>query len=203
MDTDKCIKTRRSARVYLKKEVPFDLVAEVLDVARYSPSSGNLQNWKFVLVKEDKKRKEISEICKDQTFVSKAPVLIVVYAEIKRIKILYGVRGEALYSIQNCAAAMQNMILKAHELGLATCWVGDFDEKKLNNVLGVSGDVRPQAIITLGYASEHRPTNKQPLKNFVFFEKWGERDMRTEYWPLERGLSKGVKKAKEFLFRLK
>ncbi len=203
METEKCIKLRRSARSYLKKEVDIDLVAEVIDAARYAPSSGNIQNWKFVLVKDEKTRNSIASICKDQAFVAKAPVIIVVYAEIKRIKILYGIRGEALYSIQNCAAAIQNMIIRAHDLGLATCWVGDFDEKKLNDVLGASGDIRPQAIITLGYASEHRPTKKQPLKNFIFFDKWGERDRRTEYWPLERGISKGLKKAKDFLLKFK
>jgi len=128
MDVLECIKTRRSIRKFLDVPVEWEKVTQIVDAARCAPSAGNLQNWKFIVVLNEDKRKSIAEACVHQLWMGKAPVHIIVCAEPERAKRFYGIRGERLYTIQNCGAAIENALLTAHSIGLAACWVGAFDE---------------------------------------------------------------------------
>jgi hypothetical protein len=93
---------------------------------------------------------------------------------IDKIKIHYGMRGERLYCIQDCAICATHMMLAAHELGLGTCWVGAFDENKVQRVLKIPDNCRPQMILTLGYADEKpRMPPRYPIDNLVFLETYG------------------------------
>lgn len=173
MELDKCIKTRRTIREYQDKEVPWDLVAKVIDAGRLAPSSGNLQNWKFVVVLDDGKKEKLAEACLQQTWMIKAPVHIVVVAEPESAERYYGARGERLYTVQNCAAAVENMLLMAHNLGLGACWVGAFDERMVGKVVGLPDNVRAQAIITMGFPGEKiKKPAKYPLENVTYFNGW-------------------------------
>jgi nitroreductase len=176
MDAIECIMTRRSIRNYLEVPVEWDKIGTILDAGRFAPSSGNIQDFKFVVVKDEGSRKAIADACLRQYWMSKAPVHIVVCSEIKKSTSFYGIRGERLYSIQNCAAAIENMMLAANALGLGTCWVGAFDENVLSRVLGIPDYIRPQAIITIGYYHEAPKTPQRfPLTTVAFLEKYGNR----------------------------
>ena len=170
------IKSRRTIRKYLPKYVDWERVSRVLDAGRHAPSSGNVQNWIFVVVCEADLRKEIAEACLQQWWMTEAPVHIVVLSEPAKAERYYGVRGERLYTIQNCAAAIENMLLEAHSLGLGTAWVSAFDEDAIKRLLRVEEFARPQAIIPMGYAAEipNRPP-KYPLEQLIFFNAWRNR----------------------------
>lgn len=174
MELDQVIKERRSVRRFKKLDVPWYLVAECLDAAIQAPSSGNVQNWSFVVVKDKDKKDKIVKACDEQYWLLNAPILIVVCSELSKIRKLFGVRGEALYAVQNCAAAMENLFLKATELGLGSVWIGAFDETKIKDVLEIDEDTRPQAVIALGYGEEFENKSKrEPLDNFVYFDRYG------------------------------
>jgi len=134
MEVLDCITTRRSIRKYLDKPVPWDLVSNVLEAGRFAPSCGNLQNWKFIIVLDDDKRKGLAEASLRQYWMEQAPVLLVVVAEPEKAKRYYGDRGERFYTIQNCAAVATNMMLEAHNLGLGSCWVGALMKKWLKEL---------------------------------------------------------------------
>ena len=173
MEVLECIKTRRSTRKFLDVPVEWDKVGTIVDAGRSAPTSGNLQNWKFIVVLDQDKRKEIAEACLKQFWMERAPVHIIVCAEPEKAKRFYGIRGERLYSIQNCAASVENMLLTAHSLGLGSCWVGAFDEDMLRRSLGIPDYARPQAVIPIGYPAEKVPTPMQyQLENLVFMEAW-------------------------------
>ncbi|MBR9692039.1 hypothetical protein GOV06_04595 [Candidatus Woesearchaeota archaeon] len=173
MDVFKCIKTRRSVRKYLDKELPWDLVSKVIDAGRLAPSAGNLQNWKFIAVLDKARRIKVAEACLQQTWMSKAPVHIVVVSEPKVSERYYGTRGDRLYSVQNCAVAAQNMLLRAHDLGLGACWVGAFDERMLGKAVRLPEGVRAQIVITLGFPAEKvAEPAKYPLENVTYFNGW-------------------------------
>ncbi len=154
METLECIRKRRSIRKYKDKPIEWDNVVKILDAARMAPSSGNIQNWKFVVLKEPANIKKISKACYDQDWISEAPVVIVATADPEQTERFYGVRGERLYSAQNCAAAIENMLLTATALGLGSCWVGAFDESKIRVLLQLPEEIIPHAVITIGYADE-------------------------------------------------
>jgi nitroreductase len=176
MDIFEAIATRRSIRKFMEADVPNELLGVILDAGRYAPSSGNVQNWRYLIVKNRDTINKIAEGAMQQLWIANAPVIIVVCAETEKLSQFYGVRGERLYSVQNCAASIQNMLLAAHAVGLATCWVGAFDENILRRVLNIPEDVRPQAILPIGYPDEVVPAPMHfTIDNVCYFETYGNR----------------------------
>ncbi len=176
MDTLKCIESRRSIRKYLDRPVEFEKVGNILNAGRLAPSAGNVQDWKFILVIEHDLRKQIAEACMQQYWMETAPVHIVVCGQPVKTERMYGKRGEELYSIQNAAAAAENMLLAATDQGLGSCWISAFQESMLRRALAIDDDARPMGLITLGYADEMPSTPlKQTLETVTFIERWESR----------------------------
>lgn len=176
MDTLDAIKKRRSIRKYLDVPVEWYKVTKILEAGKQAPSSGNLQNWRFIIVTDKKMRRKLAEASLQQYWMESAPVHIVVCSQLTIAKQFYGLRGERFYSIQNCAAAIQNMLLAAHSLGLGSCWIGAFDEGKLKTLLDIPEDVRPEAIITIGYPDENpEEPEEYELYDVIFLENYGKR----------------------------
>lgn len=177
MDVIEAIVGRRSCRDYSDKPVEFDKITACLEAGHYAPSAGNLQAWKFIIVTDKGTRSAIADHCMEQYWMAKAPVHIVVVANEERVELKYGLRGKRLYAVQGCAAAMENIMLTAHALGLGSCWVGAFEEEFLNSTLGIPDFARAQAIITLGYPGYEKPVQKDltSLQSIVYFEAYGNR----------------------------
>ncbi len=181
MNVFEAIATRRSIRKFTSQDVPMEILGVILDAGRYAPSAGNIQNWRFILVKNPDNKQKVAEACMQQLWIAEAPVLIVVCAETEKIKRYYGIRGERLYSIQNCAAAIENMLLTIHALGLASTWVSAFDEEILSRVLGIPGSVRPQAVLPIGYPDEIVPApSRYDMEDLVYHEAYGSRYSNVE-----------------------
>lgn len=155
MDVFDAIKNRRSIRAFEKKAIPATVVDRIIEASRLAPSAGNIQPWEFVVVQDPQIKHKLSVAALNQTFIETAPVNIVVCADEARSKKRYGSRGEALFCIQDTAAATQNLLLAAHALGLGTCWVGAFQENLVRKAINTPSHVRPVAIVPLGYASKH------------------------------------------------
>ncbi len=174
METLEAINNRRSIRKYLEKPVEFEKITTILDAARKAPSAGNLQDWRFIVVSEKVLIKQASEYCIEQYWVQTAPILVVVCAVPEKHEMFYGLRGKRLYNVQDCAAAIENFMLAATDLGLSTCWIGAFEEAKISTLFSIPPEVRPQAIITLGYGDETPPEKTLvPIENLVFFNRYG------------------------------
>jgi nitroreductase len=202
MELLELVKKRRSVRKFKNVLIERDKLLKVLDAGHWAPTAGNLQSWKFIVVKDKKAREQLAEACFSQMWMTEAPVLIAVCASIDKIKRYYDVRGERLYAVQECAAAIENMILEAEYLGLATCWVGAFEEAAVKRVLDIPDDARPQAILCLGYADEKPPMpSKYRLKDVVYFEKYSK--TREEFFPLEKQVKFAAERAEPFIERLK
>ena len=130
MDIDEAIKGRRSIRTYKNDEVKEDLVRDVIEAATYAPSAKNGQQWRFTVLTGESKdnftdmyRSELDKLTVDVgssygscTMMEEAPVVIVVWNTNER-----GWTTE----VHSVSAAIQNILLKAHALGLGTCWIGD------------------------------------------------------------------------------
>lgn len=158
----------------MSKKISWDKLKEILDSARYAPSSGNLQNWRFVVVQDPDLKKRISQLCSDQNWINSAPVLIVVCSYDKDLQIMYRDKAD-MFSIQNVAAAIQNMLLKANSLSIDSCWVGSYNDDRIKSILKIPDEVRIDAIITLGYGAEKEDMPKRiDLRNIAFYEEWGD-----------------------------
>src|SRR3989344_9311464 len=80
MDVFDCIRTRRSIRKYTDKPVPWGMVVEILQAGKYAPFAGNIFNVKFIVVKNEAKRKAIAEASVQQYWMQDAPIHILVVA---------------------------------------------------------------------------------------------------------------------------
>ena len=130
MSIDEAIKGRRSIRIYKKTEVKEDFIRDIIEAATFAPSAKNGQQWRFTVLTGESKdkftdmyRSELDKLDFDVgssygscTMMKKAPVVIVVWNTSK-----IGWTTE----IRSVSAAIQNLLLKAHALGLGTCWIGD------------------------------------------------------------------------------
>ncbi|MBN2532153.1 MAG: nitroreductase family protein [Spirochaetales bacterium] len=142
------------------KEIASSDVKLILEAGRLAPSAGNMQTWHFFLIKDREKKRMIADAAYGQSFISDAPLVIVVAIDKIRATRGYGNRGLYLYGIQDTAAAIEHILLAARALKIGSCWVGAFNEEKLENVLYIDRDhYRTVAIIPLGYSEEH-PRNR-------------------------------------------
>lgn len=159
MNLSELVWKRKSVRSFKPDEVSIDKLNRLLDAARAAPSGGNCQPWYFYVVKDTAIKKQIHDLACKQGFILSAPVHIVVCADIEKTSVRYGDRGRDLYCIQDTAAAIQNLLLCAVDEGLAACWCGAFDEKEVKEILGLKNELRPIAIIPIGYAA-NEPTGR-------------------------------------------
>lgn len=176
MDIEKVIQGRRGIRKFLSVPVEKEKIGKILEAGSLAPCAGNIQNWRFIVVQNNEKKSRIADACLEQEWVATAPTILVVCSDMSKITKYYGLRAEKLYSIQNCAAAIENMLLEITNLGLGSAWVGAFEEQAVKRILEIPDSVRVQAILPIGYPNE-KPVKPMKLKLFelTFFESYGER----------------------------
>jgi len=171
LDVFEAIKNRRSVRAFTKEPVSDAEVEQLIDAARWAPSAGNIQPWEFIVVRDLEIKKGLCKAASNQTFIEEAPVVVVVCANEWRSGRGYGRRGVNLFCLQDTAAATQNMLLAAHALGFATCWVGAFNEEEARRVLKIPDGVRAVAMIPLGHpAQKPRVRLRRPLNEVIHYE---------------------------------
>jgi len=169
------IRDRRTIRDFNSRPVPDNILMQILEAARHAPSAGNQQPWEFIIIKDPESKKRFQVACFEQECVATASVLIVAAVNMKLATAKYKERGEKLYGTQSVAAAIQNMLLAAEALGVGSAWVGAFSEKTVAVLTQCPEYIRPCAVIALGYpAEEPVMPPRQPLKEFIHFEKFGE-----------------------------
>lgn len=153
MEVIKAVRLRRSIRSFQKKEIPGETADRLMDALIWAPSAGNLQSRKFYFVKDSRLKKQIAAAALNQSFIAEASLVVVGCTDAK-IAMGYGKRGIGLYSIQDVAASIMSMMLVAVEEGLGSTWVGAFHEAEVFKVLNMPGNLRPVAIVPVGYPAE-------------------------------------------------
>ena len=157
------IKNRRSIREFQAKEIPEKLIEKLIEALIWAPSAGNLQSRKFYFVFDQKTKRELVKAALGQDFIAQAP-LVVIGCTDNKIAWRYGERGKNLYSICDVSASIENMMLVAHEEELGSVWVGAFDEKEVSKILNLPENLRPIAIIPIGYPAEKPKAPKRVSK---------------------------------------
>ncbi len=167
------IKKRRSIRTFLQKKVEKEKITKIIHSARYAPSAGNLQPLEIIIVDDPLIKQEIFYAALQQESIQSAPVVLVICGDVDRTASKYGKRGRELYVIQDIATATQNILLTATSLGLGTVWVGAFDEDKIRRILQLPKNVRPFAIIPIGYyEKEPEVPYKRSIEEIIHYNTW-------------------------------
>jgi nitroreductase len=147
------IKNRRSIRDFKDQEIPDEAIGALIEAIRWAPSAGNLQSRKFYFIFNKDMKKKLAEAALNQNFIAQAPLVVVACLD-RKIAARYGERGVNLYSIQDVAASVMNMMLTANELGLGSVWVGAFNEFDVFEQLNLPHDLRPIAIVPIGFPAK-------------------------------------------------
>ena len=162
---------RRSVREYLETPVEREKAESCVEAARLAPSACNSQPWKFLLVDEPDLKRRLAEATASpglplNRFVVKAPILAVLVLEGANLTATLGsaVKGKSLPLI-DLGIAAEHFCLQAAEIGLGTCMLGWFDERKVRSLLGIPAGKRPILVIALGYPTDTavRAKRRKPL----------------------------------------
>ncbi len=167
MDAIEAITTRRVVRAFAPDPVESDKLRQIINAGRHAMSARNLQPWRFVVVYDHDRIREIGTLCSTGKFVTDAPSVVVVLKDSSNTR----------WGDIDCAQAVQNMATAAWSLGLGTCWVGNFDGPSIARILEVPAPWVIFTILAFGYPSPANPPQTRPLKplrEIVYYERWGQ-----------------------------
>jgi len=151
MELEEVFKKRHSVRAFEDREIEEEKINSLLAVLEHVPSAGNLRAFQVRVIKDDATKQKLAEAALGQSFVSEAPLCLVFCADANKSSSRYGKRGAELYSLQDATIACTYVMLKAVELGLASCWVGAFYDDEVMRILALEKGLRPVAILPIGY----------------------------------------------------
>jgi nitroreductase len=159
MDFFEVVNARRATRAFTPQPIEPEKLDRLLEAVNRAPSAGNLQAYEIFAVT----RREALEAMvaaarlktRGQDYIAQAPIALVFCARPARSTPRFGERGESLYCLQDATIACAYAQLAATALGLATVWIGSFDEAAVRQAIGVGEEVRPLIILPVGYAAEN------------------------------------------------
>ena len=163
MDVKDAIRSRRSIRKYSDRPVPAEVMAELLESMRLAPSANNRQAWAVVVVTDRELKEKLVAASGNQRFVGECWAYMVGVTE-----------PGAYYSTVDLTIALDHLSLRAVELGLGTCWIGDFEPDRVKDILGIPRDREVAICMTLGYPAESPGARRRkPLKDLFHRDRWG------------------------------
>ena len=165
MDTLTCIRTRREIRTFVEKSIPDESLLKILEAGRLAPSSKNLQPWHFVVIRNKETLKKISELTPTGEHIARAPLATAVLMDGAKLPEIDGAR------------AIQNMVLAAWDMGIGACWVTNFYDDAVKDLLGAPQRMKLVSVIPFGYPTELKTNRKKirkSLDEIVHYERFDE-----------------------------
>ncbi len=163
------ILNRKSIRKYKDLEISEEIVEELLRAGMAAPSAGNEQPWEFIVLRDKKIMRKITEVHPYSKMLLNANVAIVVCGD--EAKEVY--KG---YWVQDCSAATENILLAAEDKGLGAVWLGVYPIEDrvdaIKQLLNLPASVIPLSIIPVGYPDEQRKPANRFDKTRIHYDTW-------------------------------
>lgn len=177
MDMMEGLMTRRSVRKYTDQKISKDTITEILTAAQYAPTAHNKQPWEFLVVEDKEVLSHLRSIQRWTSFAKDAACVIFVCGDENQSFSRHKDNETWSFVDIDCALATENLLLAAHAKGLGCCYCGAAPMQKvvddLKEYLHLPENIRPFAIITMGYPAEEP---KQPEGRFkeekIHWGKW-------------------------------
>jgi nitroreductase len=167
VDFFEVVRTRHSIRAFDARPIEPEKLQSILEAANQAPSAGNLQAYEIYVVSRRATLNALAEAAQ-QGYVAQAPVALAFFAHPQLSSHRYGRRGASLYAVQDGTIACAHAHLAATALGLASVWVGAFDDGRVRKAIGAAADLLPLAILPIGYPAEKpEPTPRRLLSELV------------------------------------
>ena len=167
------IDNRASCRSFLEKEIPEEIMNQLLDVACKSPSSGGFQTYSIIKVTQKEKKEQLVKLCRNQKFIERAPVNLIFCIDFRRVKMINEVEPTPCIETDSfmnfwmglidAAVSAQTLCLAAEAFGLKTVYIGNIVNTvdKVTELLSIPQYVCPAIMVTIGYPKIVR---KPPLR---------------------------------------
>lgn len=181
MNFQELIKQRQSVRKYTDKPVEREKIDTIIKAVHIAPSACNSQPWRIIIVDDPKLKNEVAKATFSATvsfnrFALQAPVIaILVIEKAKLIAQIGGSIKNQEYPMYDIGIAAAHFCLQAEELGLGTCMIGWFDEKRIQNLLNIPEKRKIGLVITLGYPPENyllRKKIRKPIEEIHGFNSY-------------------------------
>src|SRR5664279_4461402 len=162
---------RRSIRVYSPGEVSEATATRLLEAAMAAPSAMTKDPWRFVTVRDKQTLSKMAALHPGAVMLASASVAIVVCGDLDA-----AFERQISYLLQDCSAAIENLLLAAHAQGLGACWVGIHPGepliKRVKELLSLPTSFVPVAAVSLGHPGEQPPPRTRYNAAHVRAEKW-------------------------------
>jgi nitroreductase len=168
MDTFEAIKQRRRVVNFTDRPIEHATMTQILEAARWAPSGGNLQRWRFIVVMDPHTKKLIGDVSPG---LFGKPAAIVVICMEKRSR-----RNQWNTWIEACEAGIsaQTIALSAFALGIGSCMILSFAKEGVEGILGLPEEIEPMLLVSLGYYEQlPEPPARLPLDAIAFEEQYG------------------------------
>ncbi|MFZ2643592.1 MAG: nitroreductase family protein [Verrucomicrobiia bacterium] len=162
---------RRSIRTYAPGDVSEEAVTQLLWAAMAAPSAAAKDPWRFVVIRKKETLAAIADALPNGRMIASAPLGIVVCGDVEAAH-----DRQLGYLLQDCSAAVENLLLCAHALDLGACWLGVYPRedriRKLKEILSLPASVVPVAAIAIGRPGETKEPRTRFNRDFVHSDKW-------------------------------
>jgi len=168
-------KSRRSIRKFSDQKIEWKKIYDIIEAGLYGPVAGGIQNYKVIVIQDSEVKQELGKLSFQQYWLADAPYILVILRDNYRLMQLYPSEGE-VYSIQNSAALIENILMMAHFHDLGACWIEAYDNKVLKEFLKVPPEFVVDAIIPIGYPLENPVVKKDSFDAHVYYEKYNQKE---------------------------
>ena len=172
MDFYELITKRQSERQYDSRPIEPEKIMQCIEAARMAPSACNAQPWKFIVVDEPELKKQLASAAAGMgmnKFAFDAPVIVAIVLEKPNAMSKIGsvLKGKE-YTLMDIGIAATHFCLQATDLGLGTCIIGWFDEKKVRKLLHIPKKKRIPLLLTIGYTSNEARKKQRKELNTIY-----------------------------------
>lgn len=169
MNATEVILTRRSIRKYTNQKIDKSKIELLLKAAMLAPSARNEQPWHFVIVDHSAMLEKLADNHPYGKMLKEASHAILVCGDTQ-------IESSDGYLVQDCTAAVMNILTAAHAEGLGTVWLGVYPRQErvddMKKVLDLPNNILPLALISIGYPAETKPQPDRYKPERVHYNKW-------------------------------
>lgn len=176
-DLMQIIKERRSIRRYQDREVPEEMLHQILESIRWAPSWANTQCWEVIVIRDDGVREAVTDTLPQTNPARKGLAtarLVLVMCAKKQSAGFYKGKGATKHGdwfMFDLGLATQNICLVVHNLGLGTVVVGMFDHDRAKKILKLGEEYEVVAILPIGFPAKDSPAPKRrEISEFTHYD---------------------------------
>lgn len=178
---------RKSVRSFTQKEIPEDIVQEILEASVQAPTAGNQQLYTILRISDEEKKHRLSISCDHQPFIVEAKLVLVYCADCLKWYTAYKIagceprmlgEGDLMIAVCDAVIAAQNAVVAAQSYGIGSCYIGDIMEniEEQRDILGLPPYIFPAAMVVFGYPTKQQTERQKPkrvdMKYIVHTDKY-------------------------------